>query len=46
MERAFERCPDLTVVMHGVDEPWWRTAVGIPLEWVKLAVSETVRRRC
>jgi len=46
MERAFGRCPDLTVVMHGVDQPLLRTAVGIPLEWVKLGVAETVRRSC
>lgn len=44
--RSFERCPGLTVVVHGVDEPWWRSAIGIPLEWVKLAVAETVRRGC
>jgi len=44
--RSFDRCPGLTVVMHGVDEPWWRTAIGIPLEWVKLGVAETVRRSC
>ena len=46
VERAFGRCPDLTVVMHSVDEPWWRSAIGIPLEWVKLGVAETVRRDC
>lgn len=46
LQRAFGRCRDLTVVMHSVDEPWWRIAVGVPLEWVKLAVSETVRRGC
>lgn len=46
MERVFGRCHDLSVVMHSVDEPWWKTAIGIPLEWVKLAVSETVRRGC
>lgn len=46
MERAFGRCPDLTVVMHSVDEPWWRSAIGVPLEWVKLGVAETVRRDC
>jgi uncharacterized SAM-binding protein YcdF (DUF218 family) len=45
-KRAFERCGDFRVATYGVDEPWWRTAVGIPLEWVKLAVSETVRRNC
>lgn len=46
IERAFRRCSGFTVVMHSVDEPWWRTAIGIPLEWVKLAVTETVRRNC
>jgi hypothetical protein len=46
VERAFRRCPGLTVVVHGVDEPWWRSAIGVPLEWVKLGVSETVRRDC
>ncbi len=46
MERAFGRCPDVNVVVKGVSEPWWRTAVEVPLEWVKLAVSETVRRGC
>jgi len=44
--RSFERCPGLTVVMHSVDEPLWRSAIGIPLEWVKLGVAETVRRGC
>jgi hypothetical protein len=45
-ERAFSRCGDFRVATYGVDEPTWRTAIGIPLEWVKLAVSETVRRGC
>jgi hypothetical protein len=45
-ERAFRRCGDFRVAAYGVDEPWWRTAIGIPLEWVKLAVSETARRGC
>ena len=45
-ERAFHRCGDFRVATYGVDEPWWRTAIGIPLEWVKLGVSETVRRNC
>lgn len=44
--RAFGRCGDFRVGTYGVDEPVWRTAIGIPLEWVKLAVSETVRRNC
>lgn len=46
LERAFQRCGDFRIATHGVDEPWWSTAIGIPLEWVKLAVSETVRRSC
>ena len=45
-ERAFRRCGGLRIATYGVDEPAWRTALGIPLEWVKLAVSETVRRGC
>jgi uncharacterized SAM-binding protein YcdF (DUF218 family) len=44
--RAFDRCGDFRVATVGVDEPLWRTAVALPLEWVKLAVSETVRRSC
>ena len=32
-------------VILGMGVPW-RTALGIPLEWVKLAVTETVRRGC
>ncbi len=46
VERAFRRCPGVTVVVHGVDEPWWRSAIEVPLEWVKLGVSETGRRDC
>jgi uncharacterized SAM-binding protein YcdF (DUF218 family) len=45
-ERSFRRCGDFRVATYGVDEPWWRTAIGIPLEWVKLGVAETVRRNC
>ena len=46
-DRALRRCDDqLRIVEYGVDEPWWRTAIGVPLEWVKLAVGETVRRGC
>jgi uncharacterized SAM-binding protein YcdF (DUF218 family) len=45
-ERSFRRCGNFRVATYGVDEPWWRTAIGIPLEWVKLAVTETVRRNC
>ena len=44
--RSFRRCGNYRVATYGVDEPWWRTAIGIPLEWVKLAVTETVRRNC
>lgn len=45
-ERALRRCADLRIVEYGVDEPWWRTAIGVPLEWVKLGLGETVRRGC
>lgn len=45
-ERIFRRCGDLRIEASGVDEPWWRTTIGIPLEWVRLAVAETVRRNC
>jgi uncharacterized SAM-binding protein YcdF (DUF218 family) len=44
--RIFERCVHVKVAVHGVDEPWWRNAIAVPLEWIKLGVSETVRRRC
>ena len=46
LERAFQRCGDFRVATYGVDESLWNSVVGIPLEWVKLAVSETVRRNC
>lgn len=45
-ERAMQRCGDFRIVEYGVDEPWWRTAIGVPLEWVKLGLGETVRRGC
>jgi uncharacterized SAM-binding protein YcdF (DUF218 family) len=45
-DRTLQRCGDYRVVEYGVDEPWWRNAIGVPLEWIKLAVSETVRRNC
>jgi uncharacterized SAM-binding protein YcdF (DUF218 family) len=44
--RAFERCGDFRIVEVGVDESWVRTAIAVPLEWLKLGVSETVRRGC
>lgn len=44
--RAFTRCGNFRVAKVGVDEPLWRTVVALPLEWVKIAVSETVRRGC
>jgi uncharacterized SAM-binding protein YcdF (DUF218 family) len=44
--RIFERCVNARIAEHGVDEPWWRNAIAVPLEWIKLGVSETVRRRC
>ena len=45
-ERVFRRCGDVRVAEHGVEQPWWRTVVGIPLEWVKFVIAETVRRGC
>jgi uncharacterized SAM-binding protein YcdF (DUF218 family) len=45
-DRAFRRCGDFQVIEAGVDESWWRTAIAVPLEWVKLGVAETVRRGC
>lgn len=42
----FERCVNAKITEHGVDEPWWRNAIAVPLEWIKLGVSETVRRGC
>ena len=44
--RIFRRCVDAKITEHGVDEPWWRNAIAVPLEWIKLGVSETVRRGC
>ena len=45
-ERVFRRCGDFRAVASGVDQPWWRNVVGVPLEWLKFAVAETVRRGC
>ena len=44
--RIFRRCVDANVSERGVDEPWWRNAISVPLEWIKLGISETVRRNC
>ena len=46
VNRVLGRCTDVRVVGVDVDDPWWRDAIGIPLEWVKLGVAETVRRGC
>jgi len=47
LDRVFERCADnARVVQVDVEEPWWRDAIALPLEWVNLAVAETVRRGC
>ena len=46
VDRVLGRCADVRVVGVGVDDPWWRDAIALPLEWVKLAVAETVRRGC
>ena len=44
--QVFQRCVDAKISEHGVDEPWWRNAIAVPLEWIKLGISETVRRNC
>jgi uncharacterized SAM-binding protein YcdF (DUF218 family) len=44
--RIFDRCVDAKITEHGVDEPWWKNTIAVPLEWIKLAISETVRRSC
>ncbi len=44
--RIFQRCVNAKITVHGVDQPWWRNAIAVPLEWIKLGVSETVRRNC
>jgi len=46
VNRVLGRCTDVRVVGVDVDDPWWRDAIGIPLEWVKLGVAETARRGC
>jgi hypothetical protein len=46
VDRVLSRCADVRVVGYEVDAPWWRDAVAIPIEWVKLGVAETVRRGC
>jgi len=45
-DRIFQRCVDAKITERGVDEPWWRNAIAVPLEWIKLGISETVRRNC
>ena len=44
--RVFQRCVNAKITEHGVDEPWWRNTIAAPLEWIKLGISETVRRGC
>jgi uncharacterized SAM-binding protein YcdF (DUF218 family) len=47
LDRVFGRCTDdARVVQVDVEEPWWREAISLPLEWLNLAVAETVRRGC
>jgi len=45
-ERVFRRCGNYRVAAHGVDESWWREAIGIPLEFVKFGIAEALRRGC
>ena len=46
-ERLIRRCTDAAVSMRATDgDSWWQKARAIPLEYVKLARSETVQRDC
>jgi len=41
------RCTEVDLSMRATDEDsWWRKAVAIPLEYVKLARAETLQRGC
>jgi uncharacterized SAM-binding protein YcdF (DUF218 family) len=43
----FDRCTSATIIVRGTDaDPWWRKALAIPLEWVKLARADTLQRAC
>jgi hypothetical protein len=46
LDRVFQRCAKARVVQVDIDEPWWKDAIQMPLEWIKLGVAETVRRGC
>jgi uncharacterized SAM-binding protein YcdF (DUF218 family) len=45
-ERIVDRCTDAEIVMRGAGESLGRKIVAVPLEWAKLALSETLRRAC
>jgi len=46
-QKLFERCTRVRLSMRGTDaDPWWRKAIEVPLELVKLARDETVKRGC
>lgn len=41
------RCTNVDLTMRAADgDSWWRKAVAIPLEYVKLARAETLQRGC
>jgi uncharacterized SAM-binding protein YcdF (DUF218 family) len=45
-ERILDRCIDATLAMRGTSESILRNVAAVPLEWAKLALSETIRRGC
>ena len=44
--RLFDRCTDADVDAVGVDYPWTSVPAAVAGEWVKLGLSETVKRGC
>ena len=44
--RLFDRCTAVDVDAVGVDYPWTSVPAAVAGEWVKLGMSETVRRGC
>jgi uncharacterized SAM-binding protein YcdF (DUF218 family) len=45
-KRLIGRCTDAEIIGQGVRDPVWQQALAVPLEWTKLALSETFRRGC
>jgi uncharacterized SAM-binding protein YcdF (DUF218 family) len=46
-KRLIDRCTTATVAMRATDgDSWWQKTKAVPLEWLKLARAETLRRGC